>query len=82
MQNPNELLAASVAAFEQWRTKRTFATQTIPPALQQQTVALLDNFSSSKIVIALNISGTNRSVGLFKTLGRTIVTGELSNGSN
>jgi seryl-tRNA(Sec) selenium transferase len=59
MQNPNELLAATVAAFERWRTNRTSATQTTPPALQQQAVALLDNFSSSKIVIALNISGTN-----------------------
>ena len=59
MQNPNELMSSTVAAFAQWRATRVHSTQTTPIKLQQQAVALLDHFSSSQVTANLNISGTN-----------------------
>jgi hypothetical protein len=59
MQNPDERMAATVAAFEQWRVQRPHPTQVTPEPLQQQAVALLAHFPSPQIIAKLNISGTN-----------------------
>ena len=52
----SEQLSSVIAAFEQWRHHKN-GRQT-PTPLRQQAVALLDNYSSSKITSALSISGT------------------------
>lgn len=59
MQNPDEMMASAITAFEQWRQTRVNKAAKTPIVLQQQAVALLAHFSSSKITSALNISGTN-----------------------
>ncbi|MCG6200562.1 hypothetical protein [Psychromonas antarctica] len=55
MSNP-EQLSSVITAFEQWRHHKN-GRQT-PALLRQQAVALLDNYSSSRITSALRISGT------------------------
>ena len=59
MQNPKKRLATVVKAFEQWRQTRHNSTQVTPTELQQQAVTLLEYFSSSHIMAALHISGSN-----------------------
>ena len=59
MQNSDERMAATVAAFEQWRAQRPHSTQVTPESLKQQAVALLAHFPSPQINAKLNISGTN-----------------------
>lgn len=59
MQNPDKMMALAITAFEQWRKFRTHRVAKTPKALQQQAVALLTHFSSSKTMSALNISGAN-----------------------
>ena len=59
MQNSDERMAATVAAFEQWRAQRPHPKQVTPEPLQQQAVALLAHFPSPQVVSKLNISGTN-----------------------
>ena len=59
MQNPDERMAATVAAFEQWRAQRPHPKQVTPERLQQQAVALLAYFPSPQVIAKLNISGTN-----------------------
>ena len=59
MQTPDEKMATTIANFKQWRETREHATKSTPISLQQQAVALLDDFSSCKVTKALNISGTN-----------------------
>ncbi|HEY5715024.1 MAG TPA: hypothetical protein VIS54_01300 [Psychromonas sp.] len=57
MSNP-EQLSSVIAAFEQWRHNKKGRQVPTPASLRQQAVALLDNYSSSKITSALRISGT------------------------
>lgn len=57
MSNP-EQLSSVIAAFEQWRHNKNGRQTATPEPLRQQAVALLDNYSSSKITSALRISGT------------------------
>ena len=59
MQNPKKRLATVVKAFEQWRQTRHNSTQITPTELRQQAVSLLEYFSSSHIMAALHISGSN-----------------------
>jgi hypothetical protein len=59
MQNPDEMMALAVTAFQHWRTSRAHRVVKTPPALQQQAAALRTSFSSSKIMKALSVSGTN-----------------------
>jgi hypothetical protein len=59
MQHPDERMAATVAAFEQWQAQRPYPKQVTPALLQQQAVALLAHFPSPQIVAKLNISGIN-----------------------
>ena len=59
MQNPDEMMALAVTAFQQWRLTRAHRAVKTPKALQQQAVALLAHFSSSKIMSALKLSGAN-----------------------
>jgi hypothetical protein len=59
MQNPDEMMALAVTAFQHWRTSRANRVVKTPPALQQQAAALRASFSSSKIMKALSVSGTN-----------------------
>jgi hypothetical protein len=59
MKNRDELMAATVAAFEQWRANRSHPTQATPKRLCQQAVALLEHFPSLQVISKLNISGTN-----------------------
>jgi hypothetical protein len=66
MQNPDEIMALAVTAFQHWRTSRAHRVVKTPPALQQQAAALRASFSSSKIMKALSVSGTNLNVGLVK----------------
>jgi hypothetical protein len=58
MQNSDKMMASAIIAFEKWRQMRVNRAKT-PVALQQQAVALLAHFSSSKITSALNVSGAN-----------------------
>jgi hypothetical protein len=58
MQMPNEMMASAIVAFELWRENKGYCAAKIPENLRQQAVALLDHFSSSKIVSALSLSGT------------------------
>lgn len=57
MQN-QDLLSTVVTAFEQWRNNRRGRQVPTPTALREQTVALLNHYSSSKITAALRISGS------------------------
>ena len=59
MQNPDEMMASAITAFEQWRQTRVNRAAKTPTVLQQQAAALLAHFASSKITSALKISGTN-----------------------
>ena len=59
MQNPDEMMASAITAFEQWRQTRVNRAAKTPIVLQQQAAALLAHFASSKITSALKISGTN-----------------------
>jgi hypothetical protein len=59
MQNPDEMMALAVTAFQHWRTSRAHRVVKTPHALQQQAAALRASFSSSKIMKALSVSGTN-----------------------
>ena len=59
MQNPDEMMALAVTVFQQWRKTRVHRVVKTPKALQQQAVALLAHFSSSKITSALKLSGAN-----------------------
>ena len=59
MQNPDEMMALAVTTFQQWRLTRAHRAVKTPRALQQQAVALLAHFSSSKIMSALKLSGAN-----------------------
>lgn len=59
MQNPDKMMATAITAFEQWRQNRVNKAVKTPSLLQQQAVALLAHFSSSKINTTLNISGAN-----------------------
>lgn len=47
-----------IAAFEQWRQTKNKHQTIIPTPLRQQAVALLDEYSSSKITAALRLSGS------------------------
>jgi hypothetical protein len=58
MQTPNEMMASAIVAFELWRENKGHSAAKTPENLRQQAVALLDHFSSSKIVSALSLSGT------------------------
>ena len=57
MSNP-EKLSSVIAAFELWRHNKNGRQTPTPAPLRQQAVALLDNYSSSKITSLLRISGT------------------------
>ena len=59
MQNPDERMAATVVAFEQWRNNRVHTREKTPEALQQQVVALLPHYATSTIKKALKISADN-----------------------
>ena len=59
MQTPDEMMALTIKAFKEWRETRQYSVSKTPKRLQQQVVALLVHFSSSKVMSALNISGTN-----------------------
>ncbi len=59
MQNPDEMMASAITAFKQWRDTRVNRAVKTPVILQAQATALLLYFPSSKVTIALNISGTN-----------------------
>lgn len=51
-------LSTLVTAFAQWRSTKNSRQATIPIALREQAVSLLNAYSSSKITSALNISGS------------------------
>ena len=51
-------LTTLVTAFEHWRSNRNGRQVSTPIALREQAVALLNNYSSSKIISALRISGS------------------------
>lgn len=58
MPNPNpDQLSTVVTAFEHWRNNRNGRQVPTPTTLREQAVALLNNYSSSKITSALRISG-------------------------
>lgn len=57
MSNLNQL-ATVVEAFEQWRSTRHGRQVRTPSTLREQATLLLNNYSSSKIIAALKISGT------------------------
>lgn len=59
MPTPDEMLATTLANFEQWRANRSRPTEPTPIALQKQATALLDHFSACQVTQQLNISGTN-----------------------
>jgi len=59
MQNSDEMMASAITAFKQWRDTRVNRAVKTPSVLQAQAAALLEYFPSSKIIVALNISGTN-----------------------
>ncbi|MFT4927400.1 MAG: hypothetical protein ACI8WB_003507 [Phenylobacterium sp.] len=59
MTKQNQLMAAAIAAFEQWRRARVHPTQRTPDPLQQQAVALLEHYAFSQITSTLNISVPN-----------------------
>jgi len=59
MQNPDEMMASTITAFKQWRDTRVNRAVKTPTVLQAQASALLKHFPSSKITVALSISGTN-----------------------
>ena len=56
MSNQDQL-SVVVTAFEQWRKNRTSPKGATPQPLRQQAVALKSQYSSSRITIALKISG-------------------------
>lgn len=56
MSNQDQL-SVVVTAFEQWRKNRTSQKGSTPQPLRQQAVALKSQYSSSRITIALKISG-------------------------
>ncbi|KGJ89815.1 hypothetical protein [Thalassotalea sp. ND16A] len=57
MSNQDQLINV-VAAFEQWRKNRNGRQVPTPTPLRKQAVSLLNTYSSSKIIAALRISGT------------------------
>ena len=57
MSNQNRLTTA-VQAFDQWRSHRNGRQVRTPASLREQAVLLLKDNSSSKIIAALKISGT------------------------
>jgi len=57
MSNQNQL-TITVEAFEQWRNTRNGRQVRTPASLREQAVLLLQEYSSSKIISALKISGT------------------------
>jgi hypothetical protein len=59
MQNPDEMMASAITAFKQWRDTRVNRAVKTPTILQAQASSLLKHFPSSKITVALSISGTN-----------------------
>lgn len=59
MQNPDEMMSSAITAFKQWRDTRVNRAVKTPAVLQAQASALLKHFPSSKVTVALSISGTN-----------------------
>ena len=57
MSNQDQLPTV-VSAFEHWRNNRNGRQVPTPTPLREQAVALLSNYSSSKITSALRISGS------------------------
>jgi hypothetical protein len=57
MSNSNQL-ANVVESFEQWRSTRNRRQARTPGTLREQAALLLNDHSSSKIISALKISGT------------------------
>ena len=56
---PNQdQLPTVVTAFEHWRSNRNGRQVPTPTALREQAVALLHHYSSSQIISALRISGS------------------------
>tara|TARA_R110001583_G_scaffold22560_1_gene84546 strand:+ start:515 stop:880 length:366 start_codon:yes stop_codon:yes gene_type:complete len=56
---PNQdQLPTVVTAFEHWRNNRNGRQVPTPTALREQAVALLNHYSSSQIISALRISGS------------------------
>jgi hypothetical protein len=51
-------LSIVVTAFEYWRSNRNGRQVPTPTALREQTVELLNHYSSSQITSALRISGS------------------------
>ena len=51
-------LTNAVKAFEQWRNNRNERQARTPATLREQAALLLSDYSSSKIISALKISGT------------------------
>jgi hypothetical protein len=51
-------LAVVVTAFTQWRKNRKGRHVSTPISLREQAVSLLNTYSSSKIIAALHISGS------------------------
>lgn len=56
---PNkDQLSTVVSAFEHWRSNRNGRQVPTPTTLREQAVSLLNNYSSSQIISALRISGS------------------------
>jgi hypothetical protein len=53
----SDLLSSTIAAFEQWRNNKPKKSSPIPLVLRQQALALLPDYSRSKIALSLRISG-------------------------
>ena len=48
--------------FEQWRSSRAHGAEPVPVALRQQAIALLTQYSTSKLITTLRISGSQLKV--------------------
>jgi hypothetical protein len=51
-------LSTAVIAFERWRSNRNGRQVPTPTTLREQAVSLLNHYSSSQIISALSISGS------------------------
>ena len=59
MKNPDEMMLSAITAFKKWRDTRVNRAVKTPTVLQEKAFALLKHFPSSKVTVALSISGTN-----------------------
>jgi hypothetical protein len=53
----SDLLSSTIASFEQWRNDKPNKCSPVPLTLRQQALALLPDYSRSKIALSLRISG-------------------------